>query len=343
MVITYSLTMGLPESLCISDSSFFKEFICPICTDISDDPVTPSHCDHLFCRQCLTSAFDASEGMVCPCCKVKSIGPFNPIDRTAKNIWLKLQFSCRFESEGCKHIIDLGNFRRHVSGCRFQKCAKCGFKQSFDHVCIDQLKLELMEKDSKISKMEIALLEKNSKISNLETENRKIKNEIEHLKPTNKAVIPRFAEKIIIGRIHKFANWRFGYKLLCFDLWSDYILISINRLGFMIWFDKTEISISENTNSGMFEVKRCKRKGPEFSPRREEIKRLKGLDISHDISMGDVKYHFSINKNDHSITLSSRKTNQVLRLYQSGSHLSFTNIDGRPKIIKAENKRYLFI
>ena len=182
--------MGLPEDLCVSDSSIFKEFICPICTDILEDPVTTSRCDHLFCRQCLTSALEASDGL-CPCCKVDARGPFKPINRTAKTFWLKLQFSCRFKSQGCEDIIDLENFLRHISECKFQKCAECGFKKSFGHVCIDQLKLVISEKDSKISNIETALLAKDSKISNLETEIQEIKRELQQLKLTNEVVAPK--------------------------------------------------------------------------------------------------------------------------------------------------------
>ena len=325
--------MGLPVDLCVSDSSFFKEFICPICTDISDDPVTPSHCDHLFCRQCLTSAFDASEGMVCPVCNVESRGPFKPINRIAKNFWLKLQFSCRFKSEGCENIIDLENFSRHISECEFQNCAECG--RSFCHVCIDQLKLALLEKDSKISNIEMALLEKDTKISNMEKEFQENKMKLQQLKLTHSV--------IIIDKVYEFGNWKFKYNRLCFYLWSEYIKISIgNWIEFIIKFDKEEISILENKNTGLFQVSRVVTECIEYKPRcdLEGMIRFENLDISQDISIGGyVICHFSIEKDDKSIKLSSKSTNQILRLYQlDGSELSFTNIDGHPEFVDAAEK-----
>ena len=67
--------MKLDSDFCINEKSFYEDFICSICTNIFENPISCAHCETVYCKDCYKSINNN-----CPNCrkplKEKDIGRF---------------------------------------------------------------------------------------------------------------------------------------------------------------------------------------------------------------------------------------------------------------------------
>jgi len=65
--------MGIDTNLITKTTKDFAyDFICSVCTDLVDSPVTLVTCQHNFCRDCLNGVIEAAghvEAVYCPDCR----------------------------------------------------------------------------------------------------------------------------------------------------------------------------------------------------------------------------------------------------------------------------------
>ena len=125
-----------------------EDLVCPICQEISSDPVQTSCCGHLFCKQCL-------KGPTCPLCRQRYTSVSDQFN-TRKIKGLKVGCS----NEGCDWKGELGEIVGHFETCMYENipCAnKCGenntrigiFIHMFDNCPFRMVKCEYCQWEDK--------------------------------------------------------------------------------------------------------------------------------------------------------------------------------------------------
>lgn len=106
------------------------EYVCSVCLELLREPQLTSCCGQHFCKSCLESVL--ARGMRCPLCNQDFAAI---IDRRIEREIRALQVRCRYKSEGCDWVGNLGDLRDHLDAkkgprrCLFTKlpCPKgCG-------------------------------------------------------------------------------------------------------------------------------------------------------------------------------------------------------------------------
>lgn len=141
------------------------EFICSICQDVFDEPVSLVECEHLFCKSCISSVRKNEDGQIlCPLCKVEIHKEPKQPHRFMLNLWKELKLKCKWHKEGCQKELTVEENSKHTEECEHNpenknKCERCGGKQTDEHDCVNHLKNQLALSNSMVIKMEGALKE----------------------------------------------------------------------------------------------------------------------------------------------------------------------------------------
>lgn len=148
--------------------SQFQTFLCPVCKDVADDPVSTSNCgcDQIFCKSCITQVFQHTGN--CPHCSCDTGKQTKPLQRQLKELYLKLRLKC--SQANCKVKLNVSAFMNHDNSCPEipWNCGECGLEgnvtQRDDHHCMSwlitersRLLKELEEANVKIASLESAL------------------------------------------------------------------------------------------------------------------------------------------------------------------------------------------
>eukprot|EP00299_Pterocystis_sp_00344_P010559 c4741_g1_i1.p1 GENE.c4741_g1_i1~~c4741_g1_i1.p1 ORF type:complete len:430 (-),score=73.03 c4741_g1_i1:29-1318(-) len=89
-----------------------EEFICSICRDVLDNPVTLRLCDHHFCRDCITQYVNTTK--ICPVCRGHlCISDIHSVSRPFNNLLIKQKLHCRYHSRGCEFISTVEGIPSH--------------------------------------------------------------------------------------------------------------------------------------------------------------------------------------------------------------------------------------
>ena len=104
---------------------------CPVCLEVpSSGSIYTCPKGHLVCTACYRGTLSN-----CPICRTRM---FNNISLLATTVIENLQHQCKFESEGCKLRVEVGEVERHVRFCNYRpvSCPShlCGKKVPFVHV-----------------------------------------------------------------------------------------------------------------------------------------------------------------------------------------------------------------
>jgi len=115
-----------------------SDFICSICKDLMDIPVTVVKCQHSFCRECLNrlsrlNRFKSAgqvEAVNCPDCQTE-FSPTNDIVepyRIMKQVMSRIQLTCPYAK--CNAVVGYDDFNLHLEHCdsapsAIQTCAHC--------------------------------------------------------------------------------------------------------------------------------------------------------------------------------------------------------------------------
>ena len=131
--------MGIDTNLITKTTNdFASDFICSVCKDLLEIPVTLVKCQHSFCRECLNrlsrlNRFKSAgqvEAVNCPDCQTE-FSPTNDIVepyRIMKQVMSRIQLTCPYAE--CDAIVGYDDFNLHLEHCdsaptAIETCAHC--------------------------------------------------------------------------------------------------------------------------------------------------------------------------------------------------------------------------
>jgi len=109
-----------------------KDFVCPICQDILDDPVSICAEGHSFCRECINSVGLVME---CPVCKGKVLPQQRQV--LVRQQIQKLKFHCA-QHPFCKTVVPLEGMAKHLRTCEHRP-VPCPFEACDRRVAFHEL------------------------------------------------------------------------------------------------------------------------------------------------------------------------------------------------------------
>lgn len=97
-----------------------SDCLCPICSEVLEDPLETQVCQHAFCRDCISTWL--GEHGSCPLCrhKLNSTG-LRPLHRIWREKLHSLRVHCRHHGNGCTEEMQLVRLSDHVLSCSFRK------------------------------------------------------------------------------------------------------------------------------------------------------------------------------------------------------------------------------
>ena len=110
------ITISYIKSDNLIDQENIEDFICPICLNILNNPISCSDKknSHSFCKNCIDKYLEQNDN--CPTCKLK----FGyKINEELYNTLVKLNFICEFKKEGCSKIIPYSDYLTHINNCKY--------------------------------------------------------------------------------------------------------------------------------------------------------------------------------------------------------------------------------
>jgi len=126
IALTETVSEGIDLSLVTVESkNLVEELICPICNNLSYEPVICKENQCLYCKKCITTWVEKKgQNAACPNCK--KIFIFDQIPRLIKNLINKVKLNCIYMKKGCIDQILYEQFVNHVNNCDYQnfQCKK---------------------------------------------------------------------------------------------------------------------------------------------------------------------------------------------------------------------------
>jgi hypothetical protein len=88
-----------------SNTAYFDNFTCIICSEVLQEPVQCVKNEHYFCKNCITKHLKRSQ--TCPLCQDNlTLETLRPIPRAVANILEQFQSQrCRYASRGCTSAV----------------------------------------------------------------------------------------------------------------------------------------------------------------------------------------------------------------------------------------------
>ncbi len=104
-----------PEPVFVQELA--DKYKCSICTNLLDTPVLTECCGQHFCKACLEKWITQKKESICPHCRAENFHKIvsQPIIREIK----ELGVYCTNRDNGCKEVINYGDFQKHADECPF--------------------------------------------------------------------------------------------------------------------------------------------------------------------------------------------------------------------------------
>ena len=119
------------------DEVELDEFLCGICQDILNSPLTTNCCRQSFCKDCIEQWLQQQN--TCPNDrKPLTRSGLTEAPRLVHNLINDLKIRCEFD--GCDEIFKIGTIKQHLDMCQFNKCSTCYHVLGKDHDCIEILR-----------------------------------------------------------------------------------------------------------------------------------------------------------------------------------------------------------
>lgn len=188
--------MGIPS--CRFLDKMHEEFLCTVCTDVAIDPVTVNDCEHIFCRECISS----DQICRCPTCQQSLKAPkWNELKGAIKRCYLGLRVKCLNPS--CNQTLDVTTFESHDMACTvtFQFCPDCNFKsrrcETTGHSCTKVLK-EFYEAKLGLVNGEVNQLKEMfvAKLERIEQENKNLREVMNEIQLKDQFKREKFEDKL---------------------------------------------------------------------------------------------------------------------------------------------------
>ncbi|XP_068142690.1 E3 ubiquitin-protein ligase NRDP1 [Drosophila tropicalis] len=164
--------MGFDMALIIGNTD--EELLCPICTDILENPVQSPICEHAYCKECIGKWIREKNN--CPVDRTQlSNSQLVPASRLMRAMLGRLKIKCCYFENGCPEVVQLEDFRSHLASCDHNpkmdiKCSKgCGLTvpkdEMSEHNCVVKLRELVMQQRGEVVKMKEALADQQNRIS----------------------------------------------------------------------------------------------------------------------------------------------------------------------------------
>ncbi|EDV58650.1 E3 ubiquitin-protein ligase NRDP1 [Drosophila erecta] len=216
-----------------------EELICPICTDVLEEPVQSSQCEHAYCRACIDKWM--LQKQICPVDRSALLAShLVPVSRLMRNMLGRLKMKCTFSQSGCTQMLALEEFRTHVAACEHNpkvvvECSKgCGMKIPKDEMSRHNCVFELREVVETVVK-EVSDLKQ--KVTDLEAQSSSQRRELElfqyyiaALRSTN-PVLRNIGEQLDRFSLMQWGN---GLRLATVNSWGSLISTPDSPMHLMV-------------------------------------------------------------------------------------------------------------
>ncbi|CAG2103197.1 unnamed protein product [Medioppia subpectinata] len=132
-----------------------EEYMCSICQEIFNTPVTTTCCLQMFCEDCIAQWLTTNN--TCPYDrKPLNTSGLSKAPRLVMNTLGRFKIRCDYWGHGCQEVVKLDDLSRHTVNCRFKdpKCPECQCDRKLGHDCIVALLAEnSMIKRTKVDDM----------------------------------------------------------------------------------------------------------------------------------------------------------------------------------------------
>ncbi|ETB58197.1 hypothetical protein YYC_04260 [Plasmodium yoelii 17X] len=101
---------------CLDPKNIYENFVCSVCLDLCDTPVTTS-CNHICCYKCMY--YSLLHRRICPICKkIIKYDELKKISGKLKKEYEQLRIKCSL----CNEEIRIKNQKKHFGVCKYKKC-----------------------------------------------------------------------------------------------------------------------------------------------------------------------------------------------------------------------------
>ncbi|KAK4302261.1 hypothetical protein Pmani_025637 [Petrolisthes manimaculis] len=145
-----------------------EELLCPICSEVLEDPLQAPSCEHAFCSGCINEWL--SRQQTCPVDRQPiTSSQLKSVPRILRSLLSKLYISCDNKPHGCGSVVKLDALGCHLEECEFNPkrpvpCEQgCGLvvpkDELKDHNCLRELRSLIQSQSGKIAELQQELAE----------------------------------------------------------------------------------------------------------------------------------------------------------------------------------------
>ncbi|BES99795.1 unnamed protein product [Nesidiocoris tenuis] len=171
------------------------ELLCPICSEVLEEPLQAPACEHAFCSACIQEWI--SRQPTCPVDR-QSLTQLRPVPRILKNLLSRLNITCENSVYGCQAVLKLDALSSHLTECQHNPkkpvlCDQgCGMVTPMDelqgHNCIHGLRSLIDKQQQKIQDFQQEIGDQRTQINELKRELCMMKSILIAMRGTNPAV-----------------------------------------------------------------------------------------------------------------------------------------------------------
>uniref|UniRef100_A0A0A9YEL2 E3 ubiquitin-protein ligase NRDP1 n=2 Tax=Lygus hesperus TaxID=30085 RepID=A0A0A9YEL2_LYGHE len=153
------------------------ELLCPICSEVLEEPLQAPACEHAFCSACIHEWI--SRQPTCPVDR-QSLTQLRPVPRILRNLLSRLSITCENAIYGCQAILKLDALSSHLAECQHNPkkpvpCDQgCGMVIPMDelqgHNCVRELRALIDSQQQKIQDFQQEIGDQRSQINELKRE-----------------------------------------------------------------------------------------------------------------------------------------------------------------------------
>ncbi|CAH1112586.1 unnamed protein product [Psylliodes chrysocephalus] len=140
-----------------------EELVCPICSEVLEDPIQAPVCEHTFCKTCITEWI--SRQPTCPVDRQILTSPqLRQVPRIIRNLLSRLCLTCDNAQYGCTRVLKLDALPAHLEECEHNPkrplpCEQgCGLiipkDELKDHNCVKELRALIHTQQQKLNEFQ---------------------------------------------------------------------------------------------------------------------------------------------------------------------------------------------
>ncbi|XP_018007119.1 E3 ubiquitin-protein ligase NRDP1 [Hyalella azteca] len=174
-----------------------EELLCPVCSDVLEDPLQAPACEHAFCSGCINEWLGRQQ--TCPVDRQSiTTSQLKPVPRILRTLLAKLQIACSNREHGCNAVVKLEMLGPHLEECEHNPkrpipCeAGCGLVVPKDelkeHNCVRELRVLIQNQSGKIVELQQELAESKFSLTEQKREIQLLKDFMRAMRISNPAM-----------------------------------------------------------------------------------------------------------------------------------------------------------